>query len=320
MNSKNNPKILNDFNNYLLGIRGCSNKTIESYDSDLLLFFDFIKKYMNISAQIKEFDKDILLKVKEADIIAFLVYCNYSKDNNPYTRQRKLTSIRSFYRWMLSIIPGGFKIQNPTKNIENIQKVVRLPKCLSLDEAKRIQTIFTLKNSNQHLRNNTIICLFLHTGIRLSELINIDFKDINMENSSIKVIGKFNKERTVYLDKYCKKQLQDYIDYRKRHQDDITPNSPLFLNNQKQRVGNYCVETICKKAYELMGLSNKNYTTHTLRHTAATIMYAYGKQDILVVKEFLGHSCLASTQIYTHLHPEQVRDAVNRNPLNKNFG
>lgn len=316
MNSKNNPKILKDFNNYLLGIKGCSNKTIESYDSDLLLFFDFIKKYMDISAQIKEFDKDILLKVKEADIIAFLVYCNYSKDNNPYTRQRKLTSIRSFYRWMLSIIPGGFKIQNPTKNIENIQKVVRLPKYLSLEQARKIQTIFTLKNSRFALRNNTIIALFLSTGMRIGELINVNIKDIDFEKSCIKIIGKFNKERTVYLNKYCKEQLERYIQYRTEKIKNTTKDDPLFINNYKNRVGISCVESICKKAYELMGLSDKKYTTHTLRHTAATIMYMYGKQDIFVIKEFLGHSKISSTQIYTHTYSEKVKEAVDKNPLN----
>ncbi len=306
---KNNPKVLNDFLNYLISVKGYSINTIQSYNSDLILFFRFIQMYMNIPIAIKEFNQFILLQVREADILAFLVNCNYSKDNNPYTRQRKLTAIRSFYRWLLPSFRGGINKKNPADNIKNIKKIVRLPKYLSLEEAKKIQRIYTKENSRYPLRNNLIISLFLSTGIRLSELININIKDINFENSSINIIGKNNKERIVYYNEYCKKQLNLYLRNRNAKSTD-----PLFISNQNKRINKVTVKDICENAFKLLNLADKNYTPHTLRHTAATIIYSRNA-DILLLKSFLGHESIKSTEIYTHLCSKQIKEAVERNPL-----
>lgn len=183
-----NPGILNSFLNYLLGVENYSVNTIKAYNRDLMQFFSFIKEYKDIPVKVKEFTIFILLQVKKSDIIAFLVYLNFNRNNSPYTRQRKLTAIRSFYNWLLSTYPAGYSKENPTNEIPNIEKIIRIPRHLTLTQSKEIQEVFTLENSKFPARNNAIISLFLNTGMRASELINMNLKDINFENRSIKII------------------------------------------------------------------------------------------------------------------------------------
>lgn len=309
-----NPLILNKFLKYLASVQNCSSHTIKAYKSDLLIFFDFIKTYLEIDIPVKDFNAFILANVKTADIIAFLVHLNYNKNNNPVTRQHRLVAIRKFYNWLFSTYKIGEGRINPANEIENAGRIKRLPKYLNLEQARRIQNIFTLENSKFPIRNNTIISLFLSTGIRVSELINIDLKHINLENNTIKILGKGNKERIVYLNQHCKNQLLEYLNYRKRH--NLENEEALFLNRNNKRIGIDGVEDICQKAYKLLGVGDRGYTTHTLRHTAATLLYTYSKNDILIIKSFLGHESLVSTQIYTHLEDDIIRNATDKNPLN----
>lgn len=315
ISNQGEPKLLFDFLEYLNIVKSYSKKTIEAYSMDLMLFFDFYKTYQKLNVQVKDFNIFILSKVKTSDIIAFIVYSNYNRDNNPYTRERKLIAIRRFFTWLKYLYPNIIKV-NPAKGINKITKVERLPKYLSLENAKKIQNIFNVSNCNYPIRNNTIISLFLSTGMRLSELININIIDIDFKNSSITVKGKGNKERTVYLNKLCKNNLLNYINYRKRKTNKLDITSPLFINNKGERLGTDGIEYICKKAYKLAGLEEYGYNIHTLRHTAATLIYRYVSQDILILKEFLGHKYIKSTEIYTHVYSKQLVDAVNKNPLN----
>lgn len=311
-----NPTILNEFLYYLLNVLNYSLCTIKAYSHDLTCFFEFIKNYLDIDMDIKEFNIFILLQIKETDIIAFLVYCNFSKNNSPYTRQRKLCAIRRFYKWLFLKYPNMDK-ENPTKELPNIEKVVRIPRYLNLEQAKRIQEIFTLRNSKFPARNNAIISLFLSTGIRASELININLNDINFNDNTIKInVGKGNKERKVYINSIAKENLLKYICIRNKNKKLIKINDALFISYHNRRIGIDGIEDVCAKAYELMGLQNHGYTTHTLRHTAASLMYIYVKQDILLLREFLGHARITSTEIYTHIYNKKLKEAVDKNPLN----
>lgn len=316
INYSKNPLILNKFLKYLLGVRGFSAYTVRDYNYDLLLFFNFINKYKDFNIDIKQFNAFILLSVTKADIIAFLVYCNISLNNAPATRSHKVASIKSFYNWLLSTIPGGDERINPSINIPKAGKVSRLPKYLTLSQTKLIQNVFTKENSRFPIRNNMIITLFLTTGARLSELVNINLKDIDFNTNSIKIIGKGNKERLLYFNTSCKKKLLEYIKYRNADKEIINLDEALFLSNNGKRLGNRSVMEICKKAYSILGINEPGYTTHTLRHTAATLLYKNSNQDILLVKAFLGHESISSTEIYTHVYNEQAREAVEKNPLN----
>ena len=309
------PKILYDYLNYLLIQKSYSKETIKSYNTNLLLFFKFIKEYLKIKVEIKDFNIFILLQVTEADIIAFLMYCNYSKNNNPYTRQNKLIIIRGFYKWILHTFPDGELHKNPALAIENIRKVVRLPKYLNLEQSKKIQKVFNKTNSTNPERNNAIICLFLSTGIRVSELTSINLKDINLTQKEIQIIGKGNKERIVFFSEYCKQQLEKYLELRNKDKKEANNEEPLFLNDKKERFTRYGVYYICKKAFELIGIKDNHYSPHTLRHTSATLLYMYVKKDTLLLKKFLGHDSIASTQIYTHIHNTDLKEAIAKNPL-----
>ena len=304
------PKILKDFLDYLASIKNYSLHTIKNYYLDLMMFFNFIKEYMNIAVEIKEFNIFILANVKEKDIIAFLVYLNFNKDNTAQTRQRRLSSIRTFYKWLFINYPPFNTKKNLTKYIPNIEPVTRLPKYLNLEQAKKIQEVFNISNSRFPLRDNMIVTMFLHTGMRLSELINIDICDVDFYSKSIRIVGKNNKERKVFLNKVVMKKLEIYLNWRNY----TNINEPLFLNKNKQRIGVNGVENICKKAFELLGLGEYNYTTHTLRHTIATIIYKHTK-DIFLLEKFLGHSCIEATEIYTHVDNIKIKEAVEKNPL-----
>lgn len=307
-----NPVVLNDFINYLENMRNFSAQTIKGYELDLKLFFNFILKYKDIKIKFNEITIFIIYKIKQDDIIAFLVYQNYYKNNCSSTRQRKLAAIKAFFKWLYIENPG-LQIENPTDNLPHIQSIIRLPKYLTLDEAKQIQNIFNKRNCKYYIRNNAIITLFLSTGIRLSELLKIKYIDINFNNNSINVVCKGNKERIVYFSNYCKEKLLAYLNVRSKLAND---NEYFFLSNQGKRLSKSSVENICKKAYQIMGLEQKHYTVHTLRHTAATIYFEFNNRDILLLKDILGHSTILSTEIYTHTYNNLVKDAVNKNPLN----
>lgn len=307
-----NPKILNDFLNYLLSIKSYSIETIKSYNIDLLLFFCFVKQYKKLKINVKEFNKFVLLQVKEGDVIAFLVYCNYSRNNNAYTRKRKLMAIKCFYKWLFENIPEDNILIDPTTKLKSPIGIERLPKYLSLTNAKKLIKVFNKQNSNNPIRDNMIIEVFLTTGIRVSELINIRIKDINFSTKTIQIVGKGNKERTVYFNEQCKKDLLKFINNKKK----LNINDYLFTTYMHQQYTRNGIYYLCKKAFKLIGLDEKKYSTHTLRHTSATILYTYVKQDTLLLKEFLGHSSISSTQIYTHIHDLKLKEAVNKNPLN----
>ncbi len=311
-----NPTILNNYLKYLLNVCCFSEGTVEGYNRDILGFFRYIKKENNIPIEIKDFNIFLLIQIKREDIISFMVYLNLYRNNKPTTRQRKLAAIKSFFKWLTLNYPGNIA-KNPAEKLPFVEKMIRLPKYLTVSEAKKIQNVFTKENCRFPERNNSIISLFLSSGIRLSELINIRLNDINFNNNSIKIIGKGNKERTVYFNNVCKQKIEKYLTIRNNNIKIIEVDQSLFLNKSNKHLSKREVEYICEKAYKLLGLENKGYSTHTLRHTAATLMYRYSGENILLVKEFLGHSSIVSTEIYTHIHSKQLKEAVEKNPLNK---
>lgn len=300
------PKILKEYEKYLKTVKCFSDNTIKSYSNDLMLFFNYILEYWEIGINAKDINLFILINVKEADIISFLVYLNYFRDNSSSTRERRLNAILRFYKFLINKY-HNYDIKMPINSFW-IERTIHLPKYLTLNEAKQIQGIFNISNSRYPKRDNLVIDMLLNTGIRIRELSNIDIKDINLDKKCIKIIAKGGIEREVMINEYIKDKLIDYVD-------DFNINRPLFINQKKQRLGTDGIEDICKKAFKLIG--KKDFTAHALRHTAATLMYQYVKPDILLLKEFLGHKSVISTEIYSHISDERVKNAVERNPLNK---
>lgn len=308
--NKENPKVLNKFLIYLRAIKNYSPRTISGYNLDLLTFFKFILEYLNLDIEIKDINIFILADIKESHIIAFLVYLNKVKNNSPETRNRILSAIKSFYKYLI-IKYSYFKNKlNPAEHIKSAEHIIKIPKYLNLEDAKKIQKVFNKHNSRNPIRNNAIITLFLSSAMRLSELANINIKDINFDEKIIKIMGKGHKERFVYLTDSAINSIKEYLSYRS-----IVDVDTLFLNNKNKQLSIYGIERICNKAFKLVGLEEYGYTTHSLRHTAATYIYGETK-DILVVKEVLGHTSIMSTELYTHLKNDELKKAVEKNPLN----
>lgn len=194
---------------------------------------------------------------------------------------------------------------NPAAGLKAPKREKRLPVYLNLDESRELLSEIAGKYA---VRDKAILTLFLNCGLRLSELVGIDRSDIR--GDTLQVIGKGNKERTIYLNKTCLSALNEYLDTRTDNK------KALFLSERAQRISNRAVQTLVKRHIGAAGLDTKKYSTHKLRHTAATLMYKHGKVDIRALQAILGHESISTTEIYTHVDDDQLRAAVSLNPLN----
>ena len=153
--------------------------------------------------------------------------------------------------------------------------------------------------------------------MRLSELVGINLTDISFDDCKLNVIGKGNKERTIYLNKACMKAISEYLNVRPKESIKYDSKNALFLSERRERISRRTVQHIVYKELETAGLDSHKYSVHKLRHTAATLMYQYGNVDIRALQELLGHESISTTEIYTHVNDERVRNAVESNPLSE---
>ncbi|MDE5855052.1 MAG: tyrosine-type recombinase/integrase, partial [Ruminococcus sp.] len=216
---------------------------------------------------------------------------------------------RSFFKYLTKV--AHLVKNNPMLDIEIPMPKSRLPKYLSLNESMRL---LEASDNSDSKRDYCIITLFLNCGMRLSELISINISDIDFHENKLRILGKGNKERMVYLNPACINALENYLVIRKSNKKAVDEPA-LFISNQNKRISKRRVQQIVDNTLNAAGLGGKGLTTHKLRHTAATLMYQYGDADVLTLKELLGHSNIATTEIYTHLNNESVRMAVEANPL-----
>lgn len=320
---KENPDFLNSFLEYLTGILNKSPNTVKEYNYDLSHFLKFIMHHYKLSDEedIKKIDIhnmsiDVLKKITLNDIHSFLYYLTDTFHSKPATRARKAASIRVFFAYLTQ--KAKILDINPAQGLETPKMEKRLPKYLTLEQSEKLLEVAHSTSDENMERDFAIITLFLNCGMRLSELVGINIKDINFSDKKLTVIGKGNKERTIYLNKSCVKAIMEYLRVRPtkgiKH-DNKNSDKALFLSERKTRIGNRTVELIVYKQLKAAGLDVKKYSVHKLRHTAATLMYQYGNVDIRALQELLGHESIATTEIYTHVSNEQVRNAVESNPL-----
>ncbi len=318
------PLILIDYLNYLKSIKGLSKSTIKEYTYDLEAFIEFqlIRKLYNNDRQdymdnfnpskINEYaNENFFENLNIQDFYAFLSYLDNHKNDTATTRSRKISAIKSFYKYMYSEIE--IIDNNVADKLTNPKISQRQPIYLTLNETEiLLATISKEQNEFLRARDMAIVFTFLTTGMRLSELVSIDLSDVNKDN--FKIIGKGNKERTVYLTSNCQELINIYIIKRSEYLKDDSINA-LFVSTRKKRISNRTVQATIDKYLEKAGFDTKIYSTHKLRHTAATLMYKYGNVDIRALKDILGHASVSTTQIYTHLDDDDLKDAVNKNPL-----
>ena len=185
-----------------------------------------------------------------------------------------------------------------------------LPKYLSIKECRSLVDCI---DGPEQARDKCMVILLLNCGMRLSELVSLDLSDIR-EDTMI-LAGKGRKERTVYLNEACQAAIAKYLEERGIGEDYDGTGVPLFVSQKTgKRITGRRVEQILEKLFVKTGIAGRGYSTHKLRHTAATMMYQAGA-DVLILKEILGHESTATTEIYTHLNSEQVKDIMLNSPL-----
>lgn len=320
IDTKNNPEVLNSFLEYITTILNKSENTVKEYNYDLSHFLKFIMYHFHLTDEedikninIKDVKIETIEKIQLEDIHSFLFYLTNTYHSKPATRARKVASIRVFFKYLTNT-KKLLKV-DPTVGLETPKQEKRLPKYLSLENSQKL--LETTKNEDGEFkeRDFAIITLFLNCGIRLSELVGINMKDIDFSENRLTVIGKGNKERTIYLNKACVEAINDYLKVRPHDGVKFDSRDALFLSKRKERISNRMVQEIVKRELAISGLDINKYSVHKLRHTAATLMYQYGGVDIRALQVLLGHQSISTTQIYTHVENEQVRNAVKSNPL-----
>lgn len=317
------PAILREYAEYHVVIKNNSEKTVCEYLLDLRTFFRFmITKWEDIDPSPLEFEKisikhigaDEVKRITQKHIIEYLMYAGRERKNSTTTRMRKLSALRSFFKYAHTrehIIDV-----NPTADIDAPKKSVTLPKYLTVEEAVRLMnTVHDDKESKTRIRDYAIIVLFLNTGMRLSELVGLNLESIDPEVNMVKVVGKGAKERIIYLNKAARSALIDYLRQRLDPKHVRTSSNAVFLSGREERISNKTVQWMVQKYLKMAGLGAKGLSVHKLRHTAATLMYQSGKVDIRVLKDILGHEQLNTTQIYTHVVNRNLEEAVENNPL-----
>ena len=318
-----NPDYLNSFLEYSLTYKKKSPNSVDQYNSDLIMFLRYMKYHFKMTDEaefsninIKDFTIQDLAKVKENDIHNFITYLSINRKCGPATCARKISTIRIFFKYLT--ITNPLLSENPAQNLETPKLNKRLPRYLTLEDSQKLlNASFNDEKDKNKERDFAIITLFLNCGMRLSELVGINISDIKFDDMKLTVIGKGNKERTIYLNKACVDAINAYLKVRPTNPKKDSKNSDkaLFLSSYRQRISKRTVENVVDRELLNAGLDTTKYSTHKLRHTAATLMYKYGQVDIRALQELLGHESISTTEIYTHVDNDQVRSAVENNPL-----
>lgn len=309
------PNYLSDFLFHLKVVKARGDRTVEAYYIDIRTFLRYLKLSNNLvppetplnEIKIKDVPIELLQNFTLNNAYEFLYYTSSDLNNTTTTRARKTSALKQFFNFLHK--KAGLLQTNPLIDLEIPAVKNKLPKYLTLEDSIELLTKVEGKNSE---RNYCILTLFLNCGMRLSELVGLNFRDINLENRTMRLLGKGNKERIIYINDACVSALKNYYKVRP-----VAPKeqNAVFLSKQKTRISKRRVQQIVEESLFTAGLDNKGVTTHKLRHTAATLMYQHGNVDPLVLKEILGHKSIATTEIYTHLSNENMKKAAESSPL-----
>lgn len=318
------PRILLDFLVYHETIRGHSKNTVNEYFLDLRNFFRFLKLSRNLvprdteldEIDIMDIDIPFIQKISLIEVYEYLAFLSRDRIRNKNaediqyglsatSRARKISSIRSFFKYLT--VKAHILEENPLADLDAPKIPKSLPRYLTLEESQRLLTAIDGKN---RARDYCIICLFLNCGLRISEIVGLNLSDI--KGDSLRVLGKGNKTRIVYLNDACMQAIETYLNERKLIA--AIDKNALFLSNRRKRMSTDAVHAMVKKTLKAAGLDPSKYSSHKLRHTAATLMLSNGV-DVRTLQEVLGHDNLNTTQIYTHVDNTELRIAAASNPL-----
>lgn len=318
------PEIIRNFLVYHENIKGHSQKTVDEYYLDLRTFFRFMKIEKGLvprdtpleDVSISDIDLDFVSSVTITDIYSYLGFMSRDRVRyqnardkqyglNSASRARKIATIRSFYKYLT--LKTKQLESNPIQDLDSPKIMKSLPRYLSLDESMAL--LDSVDGTNRE-RDFCILTIFLNCGLRISELVGLNLTDVRQDH--LRVLGKGNKERIVYINDACASAINDYLAVRKT----IAPidSRALFLSNRRTRISTATVHSLVKKHLSAAGIDSTKYSSHKLRHTAATLMLHNGV-DVRTLQELLGHEHLNTTEIYTHVENEGLREAALLSPL-----
>lgn len=322
---KQTPEFLNNYLKYKACIEFKSKKTADETYYDLRTLLRYIKLLKTDKDKISTITSDEFRKISIIDISLadlnnitpnnlekYIIFLSVTLNNDTKTRNRKLASLKKFFEYLES---NNFINRNPAKNMSSGRIEKRIPKHLSLIESKQLLANTIKSNSRFKIRNYAIICIFLNCSLRLSELTSINLSDLKLDDSeqTLRVHGKGNKERIIYLNAAVCEAIQSYLEIRPKLGKDNKDYNALFISGQNKRISNRAVQTLIKDA--LLTLLDENpykykYHTHSLRHTGATLLYNEKDINIFVLKRILGHECLEATEIYTHVSDRKLKEIM----------
>ena len=316
------PPLLKDFLYYMETIRGRSPRTVDGYFIDLRTFLRYIKAVKVLGLRefelseitIEDLDTSAICGVTLSDIYGYLNFTLTERENSAPTRARKVSSIRSFYKYITT--KTDLLEVSPAKELDLPAIRSSLPKFLSLEESlDLLQAVAAAQNP----RDFCMITFLINCGMRVSELVGLNLADLRRKEKTLRLLGKGNKERIIYVNEACLQAMEGYEPVRAKILSDRhrSNESALFLSERGSRISARRVEQILEKYLAAAGLSGRGYSPHKLRHTAATLMYQYGGADVRVLKEILGHENLSTTEIYTHVSSQQIERAIDSSPLAK---
>lgn len=309
------PEPLASFLIYIENILGKSANTANEYFYDIRTFYRFLKLREQNKLFDYEFDKtsiddvsvDVIKQVDLNTVYEYMNFLNNVRNNTPRSRARKVSSLRTYFKYLHA--KAGILEENPLAELENIKIGKTLPNYFTLEDSIALLDVIDGENAE---RDYCMITLFLNCGMRLAELVGINITDIRVDR--LTVTGKGNKQRTIYLNQACLDAIAAYMPVRNSITVTASDKNALFVSRNGRRITRRRVQQIVEENVAKLGLDTHKFTTHKLRHTAATLMYQAGV-DIRALQEILGHEQLSTTEIYTHISNDQLKSAVDSNPL-----
>lgn len=315
-----NPGFLNDYITHISVVKGLADGTVMGYYQDIRQFLRYyrleasgirnIQISMLSDTDISDMTIEEVRSITLRHIYQYYHFIASAGDNKSKIRCRKGSSLRSFFKYLT--VQAKLLDHNPAENLELSRSRNNLPKYLNFNESMDLLETKSHSEDMASVRDYCILTLFLNCGLRLGELVALNLSSLDMQEETMRIMGKGSKERMIYLNSACMKALQDHLTLRTQIE---TPETALFLSNQKKRISRRRVQQIVEDALRDAGLAGRGLSTHKLRHTCATLLYQQGHVDILTLKAILGHESIATTQIYTHLADTAEREAMQCSPL-----
>lgn len=317
------PEPIRDFLSYHEVVMGHTTKTIDEYYLDLRTFLRYLKLNRGIvppdtpfdEITIQDVDLPFLAAVTKSEVYDFMSFLSRDRVRSSRSREeergltavsraRKLATLKSLYKYLT--VKTGKLATNPLEGFDAPKARRSLPKYLTLEES---QTLLAKVGGRNPVRDRCILTIFLNCGLRISELVGLNLSDLSEDR--IRVIGKGNRERVVFLNDAVAKAINDYLAIRRQKSVKTTA---LFLSEREERIARSTVHRLVKVHLGEAGLDSEGYSAHKLRHTAATLMLRHGV-DVRTLQELLGHEHLNTTEIYTHIESTDLRLAANSSPL-----